>query len=51
MNQEIALLGQENTDLCSCVEQHRGLFAKERIARELLLMKREDETVYFVKQA
>lgn len=51
MNQEITVLEQENNNLRSLVEQHRGSFAQERIAREQLLMKREDETVYFIKQA
>jgi len=50
MNQEIVFLKHENDELRRLTKSHRGLFAGERIAREQLLMKRDDETVYFVKQ-
>ena len=49
MVQEITLLKQEINDLHSSIAFHRGSFAQERIAREILLMKRDDEVVYFVK--
>lgn len=51
MSQEIFLLKHENDALLSSIKIHRSSFARERIARELLLMKRDNETVYFVKSA
>lgn len=49
IQEEIALLRAENNELLHSIGLHRGLFYREKIAREQLLMKRDDETVYFIK--
>lgn len=49
MKQQICDLQQEILDLQQQIEQNQTLFAKEKIARETLLMKRENEKVYFIK--
>lgn len=46
---EITNLEKENKSLLSQIEFHKTEFAKEKIAREVLMMKRDDEKVYFVK--
>jgi cell division protein FtsB len=49
IQREIADLQEENKKLLEQIEFHKTDFAKEKIAREVLMMKREDEKVYFVK--
>lgn len=49
MQQQIGQLRQEIGQLQQQIEENQTLFAKEKIARETLLMKRENEKVYFVK--
>ena len=46
---EIIDLEQENKKLLDLIEFHKTEFAQEKIAREVLLMKRDDEKVYFTK--
>ncbi len=46
---EIVLLEQENTKLTDLIAYHTTEFAKEKIAREVLLMKKTDEKVYLLK--
>ncbi len=41
-------LKQDNKQLEQQIEYYSTDFAQEKIAREVLLMKRENETVYFV---
>lgn len=46
---EIVLLEQENKKLVDLIAYHKTEFAKEKIAREVLLMKKHDEKVYLLK--
>ncbi len=49
IEREIVDLEQENKKLLDQIEFHKTDFSKEKLAREVLMMKREDEKVYFVK--
>lgn len=49
LSQEISDLELENNRLLNLIEFHKTEFAQEKIAREKLLMKRNDEKVYFTK--
>jgi cell division protein FtsB len=46
---EIINLEQENKKLLDLIEFHKTDFAQEKIAREVLHMKRDDEQVYVTK--
>lgn len=46
---EIVLLEQENKKLTDLIAYHTTEFAKEKIAREVLLMRKPDEKVYLLK--
>lgn len=46
---EIMLLDQENKNLEKLIEYHASDFAKEKIAREVLKMKKSDEKIYVLK--
>ncbi|MBI2353136.1 septum formation initiator family protein [Candidatus Dependentiae bacterium] len=46
---DIMVIIQENERLKSLIEQGKTPFAKEKIARERLLMKKNNEIVYFLK--
>lgn len=48
--QEIASIQLEVDSLGQKISQGRTSFAKEKIARERLHMKKKDETVYFLKR-
>lgn len=47
VDKDIILLEKEIESLQGDIAQHQTSFAKEKIARERLLMKRDDEIVYF----
>lgn len=49
VEQEIESLHQENKRLQEQIEFSKTDFAQEKIAREVLLMKKDNEKVYFVK--
>lgn len=49
IQQEIVLLQQENKELADLIAYHTTEFAKEKIAREILFMKKPDEKVYLLK--
>jgi cell division protein FtsB len=49
IEQEVLKLKQEVTELNGQIKENQSSFAQEKLARELLLMKREDEKVYFIK--
>jgi len=46
---EIILLNQKNKELTDLIAYHKSEFAKEKIAREVLNMKKADEKVYVLK--
>lgn len=46
---EITFLEQENKKLADLIVYHGSEFAKEKIAREVLKMKKPDEKVYLLK--
>ncbi|MBI2344958.1 septum formation initiator family protein [Candidatus Dependentiae bacterium] len=49
MQNEIIFLSQENKKLTGLIEYHKSEFAKEKIAREVLKMKKPHEKIYFLK--
>lgn len=49
MLQEIMLIGAEVDQLKKDIKRSTTVFAKEKIARERLCMKKDNETVYFIK--
>jgi cell division protein FtsB len=49
VEQELDTLRQENQTLQEQIELSKVDFSQEKIAREILLMKKDDEKVYFVK--
>lgn len=46
---EIMFLHQENKKLTDLITYYKSEFAKEKIAREVLCMKKPDEKVYMLK--
>lgn len=46
---EIICLEQENKKLADLIEYHKSEFAQEKIAREILLMKKPNEKIYLLK--
>ncbi len=49
IEQEITILQKENKNLQDLIAYHTTEFAKEKIARELLLMKKPDEKIYLLR--
>lgn len=48
--QEIDELTKQTADLACQIQESKKPFAKEKMARERLLMKKEHEMVYFIKR-